>query len=230
MKHLLVIVALAASLASTAASAQDRLFLAGGEYSDAAYYTYSGLVLPGPGPRENGRGFVQRYWVDWFGYEYEGAPGLVEAEAYGAEAALGYGVSSAAGWATFSVGARYTDTDLTPDDPKATARGRQWGAKFQLEGERDLAPSWRAGGIAAYTAGQDSYWARARVMRRLEVSHSVGAEFIANGNTEADATAAGLVYAFQPKASRWSVNVKAGYRFQDEADGAYGGLEFGYAF
>jgi hypothetical protein len=227
-KILLSLVVLLAT--ASAAGAEDRLFLAGGEYSDAAYYTYSGLILPGPGPRENGRGFVQRYWVDWFGYQYDGAPGLVEAEAYGAEAALGYGASSEAGWATFSVGARFTNTDLSPDDPTATARGKQWGAKFQVEGERDLAPSWRAGGIASYTVGQDSYWARGRVMRRLDESQALGAEFIANGNTEADATAAGVVYTLQPKASRWSVNLKAGYRFQQDADGAYGGLEFGYGF
>jgi hypothetical protein len=230
MKRLLFPLLVLASLLHPAARAQDRLLLAGGEYSDAAYYTYTGLILPGPGPRENGRGFVQRYWIDWFGYEYDGAPGRVEAEAFGAEAALGYGVSSAAGWATVSVGARYTDTDLTPDDPQATARGRQWGAKFQVEGERDVAPSWRAGGIAAYTAGQDSYWARARLMRKLDGAQSLGAEFIANGNTEADATAVGLVFAVQPQASRWSASLKAGYRFQDEADGAYGGLEVGYAF
>jgi hypothetical protein len=229
MKHILLSLVVLLATAS-AAVAQDRLFLAGGEYSDAAYYTYSGLILPGPGPRENGRGFVQRYWIDWFGYQYDGAPGLVEAEAYGAEAALGYGASSEAGWATVSVGARFTNTDLSPNDPTATARGKQWGAKFQVEGERDLAPSWRAGGIASYTAGQDSYWARGRVMRRLDESQALGAEFIANGNTEADATAAGVVYALQPKASRWSVNLKAGYRFQQDADGAYGGLEFGYGF
>jgi len=160
MKHILLSLVVLLATAS-AAVAQDRLLLAGGEYSDAAYYTYSGLILPGPGPRENGRGFVQRYWIDWFGYQYDGAPGLVEAEAYGAEAALGYGASSESGWATFSVGARFTNTDLSPNDPTATARGKQWGAKFQVEGERDLAPSWRAGGIASYTAGQDSYWARA---------------------------------------------------------------------
>jgi hypothetical protein len=229
MKHILLSLVVLLATAS-AAFAQDRLFLAGGEYSDAAYYTYSGLILPGPGPRENGRGFVQRYWIDWFGYQYDGAPGLVDAEAYGAEAALGYGASSESGWATFSVGARFTNTDLSPNDPTATARGKQWGAKFQVEGERDLAPSWRAGGIASYTAGQDSYWARARVMRRLDESQALGAEFIANGNTEADATAAGVVYSVQPKASRWSVNLKAGYRFQQDADGAYGGLEFGYGF
>jgi hypothetical protein len=214
---------------ATAINAEERLFLMCGEYSDAAYYTYAGVILPGPG-RENGRGWLQRYWVDGFGYEYDGGPGRVEATAYGAEAALGYGASSESGWATFSVGARFTNTDLSPDDPTATARGKQWGAKFQVEGERDLAPSWRAGGIASYTVGQDSYWARGRVMRRLDESQALGAEFIANGNTEADATAAGVVYALQPKASRWSVSLKAGYRFQQDADGAYGGLEFGYGF
>jgi hypothetical protein len=217
-------------LAAPAAHSQDRLFLAGGEYSEAAYYTYSGLILPGPGKRENGRGFIQRYWVDWFGYQYDGAPGRVDAEAYGLEAALGYGASSEAGWGTFSVGARFTNTDLSPDDPSATARGKQWGVKVQLEGERDLAPSWRAGGIASYTAGQDGYWARLRVMHRAGGPQAFGGEVIANGNSEANSTAVGLVFAVQPKASKWSVNLKAGYRFQTDADGAYGGIEFGYGF
>ena len=62
-----------------------------------------------------------------------------------------------------------------------------------------------------------------RHIRALYVLH-------ANGNDEADSTAAGLVFTARPQGSRWSVNVKAGYRFQDEGDGAYGGLEFGYGF
>lgn len=230
MKSVVRFAWLVALVAAVRVDAEDRLFLAGGEYAESAYYTYSGLILPGPGPRQNGRGFVQRYWADWFGYEYEGAPGRVEAEAWGAEAALGYGASSETGWATFSVGARFTSTDLSPNDPSATARGRQWGAKFQVEGEHDLAPSWRAGGIASYTVGQDGYWARARVMHRFDAARAFGGEFIANGNTEADSTAAGLVFAVQPQASRWSLSVKGGYRFQQDADGAYGGVEIGYAF
>ena len=44
------------------------------------------------------------------------------------------------------------------------------------------------------------------------------------------ATATGLVLQIRPAASQWSVALKAGYRFQDEDDGAYGGLEFGYGF
>jgi len=217
-------------VAAPATHAQQRLLLAGGEYSDAAYYAYTGLILPGPGAHENGRGFVQRYWLDWLGYQYQGGPGLVKAQAFGAEAALGYSASSEAGWASLTVGARFTNTDLSPDDPSANVRGSQWGVKVQLDGEREVAPSWRVGGIASYTAGQDGYWGRLRVMHRLSAPHSIGAEAIANGNPEANSFATGLVYAVQPTAGKWSLSVKAGYRFQTDADGAYGGLEFGYSF
>jgi hypothetical protein len=55
-------------------------------------------------------------------------------------------------------------------------------------------------------------------------------EFVASGNDEADATATGLVFTAKPADGRWSVSVRAGYRFQDVGDGAYGGLELGYAF
>jgi hypothetical protein len=58
-----------------------------------------------------------------------------------------------------------------------------------------------------------------------------GVELVANGNDEADSTAAGGVMTIQPAGSRFTVSVKAGYRFQsDDYDGAYGGLEFGYGF
>ncbi len=61
-------------------------------------------------------------------------------------------------------------------------------------------------------------------------TRAIGVEFVASGNDEADATATGLVFTARPADSRWSATVRAGYRFQDVGDGAYGGLEFGYAF
>jgi hypothetical protein len=215
--------------ACTTARGDERLFLAGGEYSDVAYYSYAGLVLPGPG-RENGRGFIQRYWLDRFGYEYDGGPGRVEASAWGAEAALGYGASSASGWWTVSLGLRYTDTDLTPDDPGAEARGSQLGGKVQVELEHALSSQWRAGAIASYANQQNGYWGRFRLMHDASPARAFGVELVANGNDEADSTAAGLVFTTRPAQSKWSVSLKAGYRFQDEGDGAYGGLEFGYGF
>jgi hypothetical protein len=205
----------------------DRLLLAGGEYSDVAYYAYTGLVLPGPG-RDGGRGLLQRYWLDRFGYEYDGGPGRVEARAWGAEAALGYGDSSASGWWSAFLGVRYTDTDLTPDDPSAEARGSQVGGKLQFDAERVLSSDWRASAIVSYASRQNGYWARARLMHGATPARAFGVEFVANGNDEVDSTATGLVFTTSPQGSRWSASLKAGYRFQDEGDGAYGGVEFGY--
>jgi len=212
-----------------AARADERVWLAGAEYSDVAYYTYTGLILPGP-KRENGRGFLQRYWLDRFGYEYDGAPGRVEASAWGAEAALGYGAASAGGWWTVSLGLRYTDTDLTPDDPRAQARGSQLGGKLQLELEQPLSADWRIGAIASYSNRQNGYWGRARLMFTPQPARAFGAEVVVNGNDEADSVATGLVLALRPTSSAWSVAFRAGYRFQDEEDGVYGGLEIGYGF
>lgn len=219
----------AALCSAATANAGERLLLAGGEYADAAYYSYAGLIVQGERGAQ-GRGFMQRYWLDRYGYEYESAPGLVQADVWGAEAALGYGGASADGWWNVSLGARFTDTDLDPDDLSANARGSQLGAKLQVEVEHAVAVQWRLGAIASYATQQSGYWGRVRAMRSLGSTLEAGAEFVASGNDEADATATGLVLGVKPAHSRWSVNLRAGYRFQDVGDGAYGGLEFGYAF
>lgn len=230
MKFPSPLLAALALAACTTVRADERLFLAGGEYADSAYYSYTGLILPGPA-RANGRGFMQRYWLDRYGYHYLGGPGRVEASAWGAEAALGYGASSATGWWTVSLGVRYTDTDLTPDDRGAGARGSQVGGKLQVEVEHALASAWRVGAIASYANQQNGYWGRVRLMHGPAPARAFGVEVVANGNDEADSTAAGFVFTARPAAGKVTVSLKAGYRFQaDDYDGAYGGLEFGYAF
>jgi hypothetical protein len=212
-----------------AAAAEDRYFLAGAEGASASYYSYVGVVLPGPG-RKDGQGFLQRYWLDKFGYEYDGAPGRVKARATGAEAALGYGVSSPEGnWGAVYLGLRYTDTELTPDDPFANSRGSQTGVKLQVEGERNLATNWRGSGIASYTNEQDSYWVRGRAMYRTSPTLSLGAEALAAGNREADWTSLGAVVGLH-SGNTYSIAFKAGYRWQSGENGAYGGVELGVAF
>ena len=211
------------------ARAQQDLLLSGGEIADTAYYSYVGAIIPF-GRHDGGRGWFQRYWLDAFGYQYDGAPGRVQADVVGGEAALGYGGSDARGWWNVSAGVRYTDTNLSPDDPTAHARGSQLGGKLQFEGEGQLGVAWRLGGIASYTSEQNGYWARVRLLHG-PYTRAFGIEALANGNQEADATAVGLVTTFQPgNASKWSIGLKAGYRFQQDANGAYGGIELGYAF
>lgn len=211
------------------AMAGDRLLLSGGEWADTAYYVYAGTALP-LGTRRDGRGFVQRYWLDYFGYEYDNPTGRIEAEAYGAEAALGHVWSGAAGWGELSAGLRYTDTDLTPDDPAAAARGRQLGGKLQFQGERVVGTAWRAGLITSWANQQNNAWGRVRLTRAVGARRAAGVEAIAWRNDEGESLAAGLVTTVQPIDGPWSVGLRAGYRWQEEANSAYAGLELGYAF
>ena len=226
---IVAVLGIGALLGGLRASAAERLLLVGAEAADAAYYSYVGALVPF-GERKDGRGWYQRYWVDAFGYEYDGGPGRVEAEAYGVEAALGYGGWNELGWWSVSAGLRHTDTDLKPDDPRASARGSQLGGKLQFDFERKVAQDWRIAGIASYSNEQNGYWMRGRLMHGASQARTFGVEAVANGNDEAEATAAGFVAAFRPDASRFSLGLKAGYRFQEDADGVYGGFEFGYAF
>ncbi|MEO7386385.1 MAG: cellulose biosynthesis protein BcsS [Gammaproteobacteria bacterium] len=207
----------------------DRLLLAGGEAAEDSYYLYTGVVLPGPG-RENGRGLLHRYWVDAFGYEYEGGPGTIQADAYGLEAALGYGTSFSSGWASAYVGLRYTNTDLAPDDPSAEARGSQTGLKVDVQGEREIAPNWRGNAIASWANQQHAYWTRGRLMRTLSPTNALGAEVVFGGNDESRQKSLGLVYTIRPAGERWSVGLKGGYRDEGSTDGAYAGVELGYGF
>jgi hypothetical protein len=229
MNNISRITAAACLLMAAGAHAEDRLFLAGAEVANAAYYSYVGAIVPGAG-RVDGHGLFQRYWLDGFGYEYDGAPGHVKAHAWGAEMSLGWGTSSPTGWASASAGLRFTDTSLSPNDPGATARGSQAGFKVQVDGEQRLGENWKLGAIASYTTRQDGYWARLRLMYRSAASQSTGLELVANGNNEADSTAAGLVYELRPNGSRWSIGLKAGYRWQQHADGLYGGIDLSHAF
>ena len=216
-------------LIAAPAVAGERLLLAGGESADDAYYSYLGMIVTGQAG-ENGRAFLQRYWLDRFGYEYDGGPGRIRARAQGAEAAIGYGGSSAVGWANVSIGLRFTDTDLSPDDPAAEARGSQLGVKLQLQGEREFAPGWRVGAIASLSSRQGEYWSRLRLTRGRTAAVSIGGEVLAGGNDESQSTAAGLVLILKPAATRWSLAIKAGARRQDGDTGAYAGIELGFSF
>ena len=220
---------LLAFIVATPAAAGDYLLLAGGESADDAYYSYLGLIVTARAD-ENGRGFLQRYWLDHFGYEYDGGPGRIDARAHGGEAAIGYGGSSSRGWANVTIGLRFTDTELAPDDPAAKAHGSQTGVRLQLQGEREFAPAWRVGAIASLTSQQGEYWGRVRLTHGQTPAVSLGAELIAGGNDESESTAAGLLLILKPAASHWSVGFRAGARRQDGDEGAYAGIELGYAF
>lgn len=212
------------------AAAGERLALAGAEASEGAYYSYLGAVLPAPG-RAGGLGWLQRYWFDAYGYEYDSGTGpLTKARAYGVEAALGYGTRMPGGWASAYLGLRHADTDLSPDDPSAKARGGQTGLKLDVQGEQELAPGWRGNGIASVTSAERGWWLRGRLLHDLSPEKSLGGEVVVGGNDESRSRALGLVLLLKPESRPWSVGLKAGYRRDSDSDGIYAGFELGYGF
>ena len=116
------------------------------------------------------------------------------------------------------------------DAAEPTGDGPTGPFRMYLDAEGTIATAWRLGGIASYSNEQNAYWGRARVTRIHDPTRAFGLEALANGNDEADATAAGLFFTFRPAAAKFSLGLKAGYRFQDDADGAYGGVEIGFGF
>lgn len=209
------------NMASTSVCAEGRALLGGGEASRGAFYTYAGTVLPLPG---SNKGWVQRYWLDYFGYRYDGPPGEVDARAWGGEALAGYRWSSGSSWGAAFAGLRYTDTHLSPDDPGSNVRGSRLGIKLQLEGEMPVAPAWRAGAIGSFAFAQSGYWARLRVQRELPNGWLLGPEVVIAGNPDYYSRSYGLALS----GLRWvggHAAFKAGYRDESSGHSAYVGVE-----
>src|SRR4051812_7361426 len=168
------------SLASPLVLGEDRLALGGAEYSGAGSYAYAGIIMP-LSEHPSGSRFVQKYWLDWLTYSYDKNGQPIDAQAAGLEAALGYQVSGSQGWAGLYIGGLVRNTELSPDDVDNGARGTKLRLKLQADGE--LTPQhWRLAGIAAYIAGQNAFWLRARALHDLRGHLWTGPELIYQGD------------------------------------------------
>jgi Cellulose biosynthesis protein BcsS len=219
------------AFASAAASAEG-LFLLGGETSKDSGYAYSAVLLPFPGSTL-GNGFVHRYWVEWLRYEYLGGPlnQVIEAKAPGAEFALGYQKANPTGYFGVYAGALYRDTELTPDDPSSKARGEHVRLRLQVEGEHRFQDTWVVNGIASYAFGQDGYWLRGRVLRRVSGHILAGIEGVTQGDPDYEGWAVGAVLTGFEPAPRWNLGFKAGVKkIEGRSSNGYIGIEIAKSF
>jgi hypothetical protein len=218
------------AIASTCASA-DGLFLAGGEMSKDGDYAYAAALLPFPGSTL-GNGFVHRYWAEWLRYEYiGGANQSIEAKAPGAEIALGYQKGGPTGYFGMYAGAFWRDTELTPDDPTSKARGSHLRLRLQVEGESRFQEAWVVNGIAAYVMGQDAYWMRARLLRRVSGPIHVGIEGVTQGDPDYEGQQVGLVVTGFEPAPRFNLGFKLGVKkIEGRSSNGYVGIELARSF
>lgn len=214
-------------LAAWPALAQERIALAGVEASRDNQYAYLGAVLPLPG-QQLGRGFVQRYWLDYIAYRYEKTPQQgIDAKVAGVEAALGYQQSGVASWWGGYLGARYADTRLSPGDPYNDSEGRRLRAKLQLEGETEVGAGWRINGIVSHLVGDGNYWLRLRAQTTLGNQWHLGPEWVAQGDPNYRAYKMGAFLGNIRLGAGSALTLKAGVSKSDnDSASPYAGAEF----
>lgn len=207
--------------------AQEGIVLSGVEASRDNQYAYLGVVMPLSGQRL-GQGFVQRYWLDYTGYTYEKQPfQTIDSAVTAVEAALGYQQSNANSWWAGYLGAHYSDTRLSPNDPDNTNQGRQWHARLQLEGETDVASGWRGNGIASYLIGDFNYWARLRLQTTLGNQLHIGPELVVQGDSYYDAYELGVFVGNIMLGETSALTLKGGVsQSSNESASLYLGAEF----
>jgi hypothetical protein len=187
----------------------ENLLLGGAEASSDTQYAFLAAIVPFPG-NDLGNGFVQRYWLEGLQYEYESNDRVIEAEADGVEAAVGYQKSHAGGYVAAWLGLYYKDTDLSPDDPTARVRGAQLRARTQLEADQKLGSLWRTNAIASYVWVQEAYWGRLRLLRNVRGQIWAGIEGVAHGDPDYKGKQVALVLTGLEPAPRTSLGVKVG--------------------
>lgn len=213
------------------ALAQERLFIGSAEVSGhRSRYAQAGVIVPLPGSTL-GNGYVVRGVAHALSYQYQGRT-RIDADAAGAELALGYQGSGEGGWWGASTGPLVRYTDLSPSDPGSDARGTRISWLVQAEGERHLTPDIKAGLIGNYAFGaNDAYWSRLRLLHRISGAVYAGPEGILQGDEDYNAWQVGagvFGIALSPGAE---LGVKAGARKVEKlSTSAYVGVELGYSF
>ena len=226
LQALSLVSAAVVALWSMPAWAQEGIVLSGVEASRDNQYAYLGVVMPLSGQRL-GQGFVQRYWLDYTGYSYEKQPQTIDSAVTAVEAALGYQQSNANSWWAGYLGAHYSDTRLSPNDPDNTNQGRQWHARLQLEGETDVAAGWRGNGIASYLIGDFNYWARLRLQTTLGNQLHIGPELVVQGDSYYDAYELGVFVGNIMLGETSALTLKGGVsQSSNESASLYLGAEF----
>lgn len=212
---------------SSESHANESLLLAGTEAGGGTTYAYLGVLLPAGRDSRIGRGWLQRYWLDWLRYRYEDVD-TVRARAPGASAALGYHDASGTWrWALYG-GLGYRNTDLDPDRPSADVRGSQTAPFVLGEIGRDLTPDWRFSGLAHVAFDPDSYWTRARIVKLSDMPSiaGIGVETVVQGDPNYNAEKLGVVLEGAAADNGIQINIKFGFGRVDRGDfDAYAGIE-----
>lgn len=212
---------------SAPASGQERTTVFGGVNFGEDEGAYLGATFTPPGGRI-GQGWGLRTTVSGSQYEYETNGVEISGEEVRAEAAILHQWSGAWGYVDVGVGARYVNTELSPQDPGNERGGVQWSPTLSATAQRVAGP-WRLEGFASTGLGDEDYFVRGEVTRAVGPTVRLGVEAAMDGDPNYERQRVGAVVSFAP-AETWEVQFVAGALYGDNDDGAYGGISFSRRF
>lgn len=218
---------ISASVPLGASLAQPGPTVFGGVGVGADRLAFAGVTVPVARMSGEG-GLAVRGIVSGSDNRYDGPTGRVKSEQVRGEAALLYQRWGPWGYFDAGVGARYTDTDLSPDDPGNPNRGSQWDPMVSISGETTPARAWQVGGFASYGFNSEDYYVRAEVTRAVGPGFRLGVEAILDGDPNYDRQRAGAVAAFG--GGDWQIRFAAGAADSKARDGAYGSVSLRRTF
>lgn len=214
--------------------ASEWIALGGGEVAgNSAHYLYAGAVGPLRANDALGRGWAQRYWLDWVDYKYDANGQTVRAKAPGASFSVGFQGSNASGssWASY-VGVGYRRTSLNPYQPASKAQGGQTTLQWLGETVQPLSENSRFSGAAQLGFWPNSHWLRGRFLTRWN-SRALwhGLEAVLQGDSEYDIVKLGYAVEGLSVNERTSMGFKFGVqKNKGLSSEAYLGIEFGRSF
>lgn len=215
-------------LAARAEPYKGVLFAGGSVSEDVSAYAGAVIALPGA---SLGRGFAVKTAVNGGHYDYEGGPGVIDADYYGGVLALVRQWSGRWGWANLSAGAAFTQTDLSPDDPANERAGSRFDAALASDGALYLDEDWRFGWYAEGGARNESYLARVETTRAVKAGRwRFGLEGVIQGDPTYRTESAGAVAGVR-LGEGVELRLSAGASFQKDQDTEpYGSIGFSLLF
>lgn len=189
---------------------------------------YLGVVAPLPGATQT-QGWAVRGVVSGGRYDYETQGVEIEGEYVQGDVFLVRQNAGAWGYVNFGVGARYTDTDLSPNDPGNDRNGSKADAVLTADGVRRFG-AWETGAYAEYGVRMQAYFLRADVTRAVGgAGLRLGVEGAIEGDENYDKQRVGAVAVLQ-RSDALSFRVSAGVKTSDNGDDGYVGLGFVRSF
>jgi hypothetical protein len=198
-----------ACVTAGAANAQSSGAVFAGAETGRDWSAYAGAVWA-PETLGDARWAV-RGVVSTGGYDYRSSGNEIDATYGQAEAVVLRQMSGAWGYLNLGGGARFTDTNLDPDDPGNARRGGRWDVLIAADGVRRM-QAWELGGFATYGVDMEEYFVRGRVTRAVgSGGFRLGVEAVAQGDPNYDRQGIALVAAHR-QASGLEWTATAGVR------------------